>query len=885
MGDFLRFLTGAAIIWVMPTAAVGQTNDLAARAVRPVGADTTQASVERYVIGAVRINEAQRPNVDGRLDEAVWSLAQPATGFSQKEPEVGQPASERTEAYVLYDDAALYVGFRNSVRDPTTMIARMGRRDQFVVSDRVSVGIDSYDDERTAFEFAVTAAGVKQDILLYNDTFEDWNWDAVWDVATHRTAEGWTAEFRIPLSQLRFRTVEGPQAWGIQFQRSIPSNGEESYWAPIRPDEDRYVSRFGRLEGLEGLHAPNGLEIQPYVAARLTREPGNAADPFYNENDVFGSAGADVKYGITSNLTLTATINPDFGQVESDPAVVNLTAFETFFEERRPFFLEGTDIFEFGRTRTYQTRHTPTFFYSRRIGRQPLRGFGGDSIFVDVPQQTTIATAAKVSGKVGAWSIGALDAVTTEERARFLDVSSTGLGEEERPLVEPWANYVAGRIKRDFRGGRTVVGSLVTGVNRDMSDPAFAPLLHSSAYVGGLDFEHAWAERRWTVSGVGSVSRVGGDSLRIASTQRASARYYQRPDADYLDLDPLATSLDGYFAEVSLARTAGEHWTGSVTANLISPGFEVNDLGFQTRADARTLTARINYREQKPTPDWLRFYQIYGFTIQSWNYGGQRFDAFYALHNQVQFSNLWGFNARVFYQPETYNDRLTRGGPVARSPATWNALFQPFSDRRLPVFGDATFLGRWDESGRFERTVEVGLTARPSPSVEIRLAPEFSHTFRTDQYVGAFNDETATATFGRRYVFSDLDLTTLALETRLNWTFTPSLTLQLYARPFIAAGEFSGYKSFREPGTFSFDDYADGESPRTRSDFNEFAVQGNAVLRWEYRPGSALFFVWQQERYGFEPVGDFNLGRGLEGIVDGEVYNVFLVKATYWLGL
>jgi hypothetical protein len=849
-------------------------------------------------LGAVRIEASERPAVDGRLDEAVWGRANVATGFVQQEPEVGAPATERTEVRVLYDGAALYVGFRNWVRDPATMIARLARRDVGVVSDRVLVGLDSYDDGRTAFEFAVTAAGVQQDILVYNDTFEDWNWDAVWDAATHRTDDGWTAELRIPLSQLRFRSDEGAQTWGLQFQRSIPSNGEESFWAPIFPDDDRYVSRFGRLEGLEGLRAPNGLEIQPYVASRLTREPGDAADPFYSENDVLGSVGADVKYGITSNLTLTATINPDFGQVEADPKIVNLTAFEARFEERRPFFLEGTDIFEYGRTRTYRTRHTPTFFYSRRIGRRPASFNGiyssqsvdcldedGDRRrscdFTDTPEQTTIAGAAKLSGKVGPWSVGVLDAVTTQEVGGYLAADGT----QDQLVVEPWANYAAGRVKRDFRGGRTVVGGLVTGVNRAMSDAALDPLLHSSAYVGGLDFEHAWAQRRWTLSGVGSVSRVAGDPLRIASTQRAPQRFFQRPDAGYLTLDSTRSSLTGYFAEVSLARTAGEHWVGSVTGSLISPGFEVNDLGFQERADARTLTAQLNYRETRPAPDWLRFYQIYGFTIQSWNYGGQLFDSFFALHSQVQFANLWGFNARVFLQPETFDDRLTRGGPVARSPTTLNAYVQPFSDRRLPVFGDALVLGRWDASGRSEATVNVGLTARPSPSVEVRLAPEFTHAFRTNQYISAFDDETATATFGRRYVFSDLDLTVLALETRLNWTFTPDLTFQLYARPFIASARFSNYKSFETPGTFFFDEYAEGESPVTASDFSEFAVQGNAVLRWEYRPGSALFFVWQQERYGFEPVGDFDLGRGLDGIVDGDVYNVFLVKATFWLGL
>ena len=338
-----------------------------------------------------------------------------------------------------------------------------------------------------------------------------------------------------------------------------------------------------------------------------------------------------------------------------------------------------------------------------------------------------------------------------------------------------------------------------------------------------------------------------------------------------------------------------------------SPGFEINDLGFQSRADARTLSAQLNYQETSPALAWLRNYRVYGFTIQSWNYGGERFDAFYGLHGRTVFSNLWTVDGRVFLQPETYDDRLTRGGPLARSPATQNAYVQVFSDRRKSVYGDVFVLGRWDDSGRFERTVDVGLTARPTPSLELSLAPGFSHIYGTSQFITARAEEVPAteATFGRRYVFSNVEQRILSLETRLNWTFTPDLSLQLYLRPFIAAVDLSGFKEFTTPGAYDFDVYGgdkgtiaeqegggylidpgDGEAFALGSlDFNDLSLQGNMVLRWEYRPGSALFFVWQQERFGYEPDGDFGLERGISGILDGEVYNVFLVKATYWLGL
>src|SRR5690606_14975855 len=410
---------------------------------------------------ALRLDEGQRPHVDGVLDEAVWASAPLATDFVQRAPSPGQPATERTEVAVLYDDSALYVGFRCYVRDPATLVGRLARRDEFDSSDRVAVAFDSYDDDRTAFYFGVTAGNVEQDILMYNDNYEDASWDAVWDGKSARfdgaDGAGYSVEMRIPFSQLRYRTGPGPETWGVQFQRRIPSTGEDVFWAPILPDMDGFVSRFGRLEGLDVERAPRQIELVPYALAQVTRAPGDAADPFYAENEVQPNVGFDAKVGLSSNLTLTATVNPDFGQVEADPAVVNLSAFETFFEERRPFFVEGVDIFDYGSTRTNNVSYRPTFFYSRRIGRSPSRGLDGDeAVWLDSPEPTTIAAAGKVSGKVGPWSVGLLDAATLQEEARFIDEA----GNELSTPVEPRANYLVGRVRRDFREGGTVVGGI-----------------------------------------------------------------------------------------------------------------------------------------------------------------------------------------------------------------------------------------------------------------------------------------------------------------------------------------------------------------------------------------------------------------------------------------
>ncbi len=855
-------------------------------------------------VRADRVAASVDLTVDGRLDEAAWAGAEMASGFQQFRPNPGEPATQQTQAFVLYDDDALYVGFRCHDDAPEAIVRQLARRDDWNISDKVFVSVDSYGDGRTAFSFGINAAGVKYDILTYNDTNEDMSWDAVWDAAVAPSAEGWTAEFRIPLSQLRFRSGTETRPWGVQFQRDIARTDEKSFWAPILPDVDGFVSRFGRLDGIEGLVAPRRLEVQPYVASRLTREPGDAADPFYAPNDLAASAGADVKYGLTSDLTLAATLNPDFGQVEADPAVVNLSAFETFFEERRPFFVEGVDVFEFGRTRSFNYSFYPTFFYSRRIGRQPQRRLDDDeAVYVETPDQTTIAAAAKLSGKVGEWSIGFLDAVTLEEQGRYLDTE----GIVQTTPVEPLANYAVGRVKRDFRDGNSVVGGLVTATTRSMSESVFADLVPEAAYVGGLDFEHAWANRRWTVSGVAAASYVSGSAEVIESLQRAPQRYFQRPDADYLGVDPAKTSLRGGFGSLSIAKTGGK-WRGSLTSTAVTPGFEVNDLGFQFRADVYALSGIVIYNQNEPGVPWLRRWGGNVNWTAAMNGDGQTISRRLNVNVEAQHSSHWSGGLWIGGVPtEIYNDGLTRGGPVAARPADIGINPWISSDERKPVYGSAFAYLRTEfvDNPEFDRAVGFDLTVRPHSSLSLTLSPEFSHEFDTDQFITSVDDPAAAATFGTRYVFGDITQTALSVGLRADWTFTPDLSLQLYARPFVTAGRYAGFKEFRTPGTYDFDVYGRDRGTITAADdafvvtpgdggesfsfddpdFNFRSLRGSAVLRWEYRPGSALFVVWQQQRNGFENFGDFDFGRDFGAIFREDVQNIFLIKATYWLGI
>ncbi|HYE94896.1 MAG TPA: DUF5916 domain-containing protein [Rubricoccaceae bacterium] len=875
----------------------------------------------RPTLQALRVTDAQQPRIDGRLDDPVWAEAPVATDFRQRDPSPGAPSTERTEAFVLYDHEALYVGFRCFVRDPSTLVARLARRDAFFTTDRVSVDVDSYAEGRTAFSFAVTAGGVKQDILVYDDVNEDPSWDAVWEGAVARFEGGYTVEFRIPLAQLRYRSGAGTQAWGIQFQRDIPANGEVSFWAPILPDMQGYVSRFGRLEGLTGLGAPARVELMPYVAARVTRAPGDEANPFYSPNEPHAAVGGDLRVGLSSDLTLSATINPDFGQVEADPAVVNLTDFETFFQERRPFFVEGLDVFDFGRTRTNNISFRPTFFYTRRIGRPPSRGVFGDGIaYVEAPTETTIATAAKVSGRIGRWNVGLLDAITLEEEARFLNAE----GEVERTAVEPLANYFVGRARRDFRGGASSVGGLTTLALRRLGDDGlFDALLPSSAVVGGLDFRHAWDDRRWTVSGVFSGSHVVGDSAAILRLQRASTRYYQRPDADHLALDPSRESLTGFQTELSIARTGGRHWRGSFTGVLITPGFEVNDLGFQSRADVASLTWLVDYIQ--PEARRLRRWNVFGFGGFGTNLDGDVVNHYHAIHGIAQFRNLWSLSSRATVNVTRANDRLTRGGPLAAYPADLDVWVEVSTDTRRTVSGWLFVEGRREFGGDYplkewDRYLGVGVTVRPSSAVSVSLEPAIQAEFDTDQFVTRRDDAAAEGTFGTRYVFADIRQSSFDVGLRLDWTFTPDLTLQLFARPFVTSGRYSSFKEFTTPGAFAFDRYGvergtitprtctiegcvptlPGERPDEYAidpgdggeafeidnpDFNFRSLRGNAVLRWEYRPGSALFVVWQQVRDEFAPYDGFGILEEVGEVFRAPVRNVFLVKATYWFGL
>jgi len=866
--------------------------------------DSTGAPARADVPQIRALQTSEHIHVDGKLDEDAWSKAETVDRFTQRDPEEGKPVSERTEVKILLGDDALYVGARLYDKEPSKVRRLLVRRDEDLASDYFAVMFDTYHDHLTAYRFRVNPAGSYDDAYLDPRGSADFSWDPVWEVHTTMDSLGWIAEMEIPLSQLHYSPA-ADGVFGIQMRRWIDRKQELAEFSFVPKKETSDVSRYGNLIGLGQLPSPRHLEVLPYSLAKAHYHKVDSADPFQNGSDRVGSFGADLKYGLTSNLTLNATVNPDFGQVEVDPAVVNLSAFETFFPERRPFFIEGADLFKFGVTRSYNYFNTTLPFHARRIGRAPsLSLSGGQYGFVNTPSQTTIDAALKLTGKTRkGWSIGFLDAVTSEEHARYVDT----LGVERKDPVEPLANYAVARVSRELRNGNLAVGGILTGVSRNLKNATLESMLRSDAYVGGLDFTQYWRKRTYSLDGFLAGSYVKGSAAAIDRTQRSSARYYQRPDATHLDYDPTRTSLSGGAAQLSLNKIGGEHWSGSLTVQDWSPGFEINDLGFLSGVDSRGYSTLLLYKDNKPGKV-LRTWDAFAFTNQSTNHAGDLTYQGYETQGEWTFSNYWWGNSRISWYPTAFDDRLTRGGPMARLPngGRWNLTIGSDGRKNLQFNGQANYT--WNDAGGHSQTYTPVFTMHPLSSALIQVSPTIAKARDMAQYITTVGDPTATRTYDARYVFGTLDQTSVSLDTRLNWTFSPKMSLQLYLQPFVVSGAYKDIKELREPRTYEFDVYGrqagtvsrdpdgtyqidpDGAGPAAaysipNPDFNFRSLLGNAVLRWEYRPGSALFLVWQQNRGETQPFGDFDFSRDFKALLQNGPENVVAVKATYWLGI
>jgi hypothetical protein len=785
---------------------------------------------ERTVKEYRAVRTGQAPKMDGRLDDPCWAAAPPETSFTQRYPDERKPPTEKTEFRVLYDNANLYIGVRAYDKSPKGIVGRLARRDVGVSSDWIQIDLDPYHDHLTGLKLAVNPAGTKLDWAYYEDTQEDLSWDGVWEGVASRDSLGWSTEIRIPFSILRFKP--GPNiSFGLNVCRGVERRKEEVLWVPIYRGESGWISLAGNLTGLQGISPPRHLELLPYTVSRLDSKP---KDPLTNPKGTSFAQrlGLDLKYGLASNLTLDATANPDFGQVEADPMVLNLSAYETFYPEKRPFFLEGATIF-----------NTPmTLFYSRRIGKALYEGgtqfdvnYGTDEI-KKFPEYATILSAGKLTGKAGNVSLGLLNDVTEEA---YATVDSAGT--EHRRLVEPLTNLFVGRTKADF--GSSSIGLLGTAVNRKGSEPAA---------TGGLDWRWRFAKNTYGFTGQLAGSRAGTTGDR----------------------------RNGWGTDVKLSKDSGKYLRGNVGYRAFSPEFRINDLGYLRRNDWTIGYGTLEIvKEDRPFGPF-RSAELSLTDQYAQNFHHEKLLREKSLEVDLSTRNFWYFGGGGGWDDQAYDDRVTRGGPVMVSPATTWVFGWLNSDSRkvLSVNPNASVWSAQDGSRGGEASLYTVLN--PASNLNFTFGPGYSWSRNLAQWVTNV-DSNGDGVYDH-FVFGELRSRTLDLTTRANITFTPNLSFQLYAQPYLATGHYERTKELLLAKSYEFGPYDPGYSP----DFNEKSLRGNAVLRWEYRPGSTLYLVWSQNRYeGIADPGDFSPRRDLSTLMRAQGENVFMMKVNYWFNL
>ncbi|MDO8502640.1 MAG: DUF5916 domain-containing protein [Gemmatimonadaceae bacterium] len=850
--------------------------------------------------------------IDGKLDEDVWRTAPAITEFRQSQPNEGKPGTQRTEVRFAFDDQAIYIGARMfDSLGAKGVVTRLLRRDALTEndSDIFQLTFDSYHDHSSRFIFWINPSGSKR------DGTGDPTWDPVWEAKTQIDSAGWTAELRIPFNQLNFsRDVD--QTWGVQVIRFIHRLNERQHFAWWPNNEVGGPQRYGHIGGIRIGDRPRGMEILPYTVGRARYiRPLDSSNPFTKTSDKDYRIGGDLKYRLTSNLTLNATFNPDFGQVEVDPAVVNLSAFETFFSEKRPFFIEGQNAFGFGNFSCFFCSNVSglDMFYTRRIGRSPQLFPAGT--YVDQPENATIIGAGKITGRTKSnYLVGILDAVTRKEMANVITVDpATGSRTASKAEVEPLTNYFVGRATKEFQGGAQSFGGILTSVDRFTSDSLAEVRLPSNARGAGFDWVTSWKNREYSFMGQYALSDVRGSKLAMQRTQRSSARYFQRPDRSpggngiFSDeFDPDATSLTGYGGYARLAKDGGT-WLWEAMVNYRSPGFEVNDISFNTTADYVYMNGNIARSVTKPGPIFRNYAAVAG-AQQQFNYDGDLTDREYSVGMFTQLLNFWQANAFIIRTPKVYDDRLLRGGPVIQKRGyRYHQVFLGTDARKTVSFSINPSFNDFDY-GPDALNLNANVTWKPTSNVQLSAGPSYRRDGSVSQFVTSVADSTATAFYGRRYIFAKLQQKQLAMSTRANVTFTPQLTFELFAQPLIASGDYVTFNEYVAPRKRTLHTFSGNEISSTVVDgqrrytidpdgpagpaapfsvfdpnFNFRALRGNAVVRWEYRPGSTIFFVWQQNRSDSEPIGNFDFSRDRSALFNSHPDNIFLVKATYWI--
>jgi hypothetical protein len=838
----------------------------------------------------------QEPVIDGVLDEEVWKTGNWEGDFVQRQPIDNSKPSQETYFKLYYTDNFIYVAIKSMDTQADSIDSRLVRRDK-QEGDMVAVHFDSYNDSRTSFSFFVNAAGVKSDVLFSNGgSNEDPNWNPIWWVKTTKDANGWYAEMKIPLSQLRFSKT-GNKVWGFEVSRYIFRLQELSLWQPIPQTASGWVFNFGKLYGISDIKPKRIIELAPYVSGGFESFEKEEGNPYADGSNFIHGIGVDGKVGLTNDFILDFTINPDFGQVEADPSQVNLTAFEVYFEEQRPFFVEGGNILDFKITPGNHDAARDNLFYSRRVGRIPqyypdLR----DDEYIDFPIATSILGAMKISGKTKeGFSLGVMESLTKEQKAPIYYQ-----GNEREQIVEPLTNYFVARAQQDINQGNTIIGGAITSTNRFYEDSALT-FLPKAAVSSGLDFTQYWDERKYYFKVDGVYSHVSGDSLSLIERQTAPQRYFQRPDADYINLDSSITSLSGYGGNISAGRQVSGGLSYSVNASLRSPGISIEDLGYLRKSDYIMQSAEISYRFTTPK----YFYRNIDIGVVQWNgwdYGGRgNFNGGMAWFT-MQFRNYYTFVLRSSGETNIHDNFKLRGGPSFFEPGNVSMRANIETNQSKKFYMDFGFRQAWGQYA-YSRTNawDAGFTYRPIDALELAFHPNVKFKRNDLQYVDELSMNK-----DARYILATIDQTTLVFRFYVNINLSPNLTIQYFGSPFISTGKYTNFKRVTNSNTANYsdrthqfteneisynatddaydvDENGDGNTDYSiyNPDFNFKQFQSNLVLRWEFTPGSALFLVWSQNKTNENGFGTFNFSDDMSRLFSTIPHNVFLVKFSY----
>jgi len=853
--------------------------------------------------------------IDGDLEEQLYTT-QAYTDFVQYVPLNGQPATEKTDVWIGYDESAIYVGARMWDSEPNLIVSRIGRRDENDDSDLFEIIFDSYHDKRTGFSFQINPAGAVNDETYYNDGFTQRSWDGIWEGKTKIDDKGWTAELRIPYSQLRFDEKD-EYTWGVIPTRYIQRKDEWNYFMYISLEESGTIRHAAELTGLYDISPSKRAEFRPYITTGAGLLPGKKDNPFYNGKDATIGLGADFKLGIGNNITVDGTINPDFGQVEADPSEINLSAYETYYSEKRPFFIEGQNIFLFGRggptNNTNLIFSEPSLFYSRRIGREPQGWVSAHPDSVQLPGFTNILGSAKFSGKIkGNWSIGGLTALTNHEHTQYYDD-----GIEKKELVEPATFYNVIRAQKEFNEGKQGIGFMGTSVTRfldglsilgskDENHNLYNKLSENATTFGIDGWTFLGSNNDWGIGAWFGITQVSGSKDRMLNLQKSPSHYFQRPDVDHVKIDDNLTALKGYAGRIKINKETGNIFVNA-SFGIISPGFESNDLGYQGTTDVINKHLGVGYKWTKPTKYYRNMFSalMYG---NNHDLSGIKSGEQLVWANNINFLNFWSLRGDVIWNLESLNNTELRGGPRVIKPALLKISqlgFNTDSRKNVTIGSHIDYL--YSNNGNRDNGFDITLDSKINNRFNVSIGPSIKHHIDTDQYITSVIDVNNTAMFGKRYVVGKLDQTTFIANIRANFTFSPNLTLQTYLQPFISAGSYSGFKEYLKPESYDFLVYGENNSTISKidgngyvidptggdsedaftihnPDFNYKALIGTLVLRWEFSPGSSVFFVWTHNGTNFENPGDFSLGRDMGNLLSAKADNIVAIKLSYWIG-